>query len=168
MTTIDAAGVVEAPVDAVFDHLADLRTHWELAQGRVRLLEATACGAAQGGCVRMRGPLGLSRDATTRVVRAERPLLLEGRARIGSGTVAEIRWQLEPLDQERTRVELTARVVAARAWDRALLAVGGKRWLAALFERVLSRLAAIGPDLPSRHAAAGGLSPAGWSAVARL
>src|SRR5690349_12250836 len=96
MTAIEAAGVVEAPPAAVFDHLADLRTHWALAQGRVRLLDTSDAEAAEGGRVRMRGPFGLRRDATTQVLRAERPRLLEGRARIGDRTEAEISWELEP------------------------------------------------------------------------
>jgi uncharacterized protein YndB with AHSA1/START domain len=142
MTEIEATGVVDAPAPAVFDHLADLRTHWALAGGRVLLLDSTAAGAATGGRVRMHGPFGIGRDATTEVLRAERPTLLEGRARIGSATEAEIRWRLEPVSPERTRVALSARVTAAAPLDRLLLAIGGRRWLEALFHRVLARLSA--------------------------
>ncbi len=147
MTEISAAGVVEAPVAKVFDHLADLRTHWELAAGRVQLLDASDGGVTRGGRVRMRGPLGLGRDARTEVLRAERPSLLEGRARLGSATEAEIRWRLEPESPERTRVELGARVTSAAPFDRVLLVIGGRRWLEALFHRVLARLAAGAPEI---------------------
>jgi uncharacterized protein YndB with AHSA1/START domain len=152
VTDIRAARVVEAPEAAVFDHLADLRTHWALAGGRVRLVDESAGGVSHGGRVRMRGPLGLGRDATTEVLRAERPRLLEGRACIGDRTEAEITWKLEPRGDEATLVTLRARVVAAAAWDRALLAVGGRRWLEALFERVLDRLAALAPELAEAQA----------------
>ncbi len=147
MIEIRAAGVVEAPVARVFDHLADLRTHWELAGGRVRLLDASEADAIRGGRVRMRGPFGLGRDATTKVLRAERPSLLEGRAQIGSATEAEIHWRLERAGQSSTRVELSARVTAAAPLDRVLLAVGGRRWLEALFRRVIARLAGLAPEM---------------------
>jgi hypothetical protein len=152
VTDVRAVGVVEAPAAAVFDHLADLRTHWALAGGRVRLIDDGAGGASRGGRVRMRGPLGLGRDATTEVLRAQRPRLLEGRACIGDRTEAEIRWKLEPRGEEATLVTLRAHVLAAAAWDRALLAVGGRRWLEALFERVLERLAALAPELAEAQA----------------
>lgn len=147
MTEIRAAGVVEAPPAAVFDHLADLRTHWALAGGRVTLLGATSAGGARGGRVRMRGPFGLGRDAVTNVLREEPPRLLEGRARIGEQTAAEIRWTLEPRGDGATLVGLSARVVEASGWDRVILAAGGHRWLTVLFDRVIDRLAALGPEL---------------------
>jgi uncharacterized protein YndB with AHSA1/START domain len=157
---IRAAGVVEAPAGAVFEHLADLRTHWALARGRVTLLDSTAAGAARGGRVRMRGPLGLGRDAVTEVLRAEPPRLLEGTARIGERTEAEIRWELEPRGPAATMVTLSARVVTASGWDRAVLAIGGRRWLTALFHRVLGRLAALGPELSGERIASPPLTAA--------
>lgn len=147
MTEVSAAGVVEAPAPAVFDHLADLQTHWELAGGRVRLLDSGGAGAARGGRVRIRGPLGLGRDATTQVLLAERPSVLEGRARIGSATEAEIRWRLESVSPATTRVELTARVASAAPLDRALLVLGGRWWLEGLFKRVIARLAGLAPEI---------------------
>jgi uncharacterized protein YndB with AHSA1/START domain len=147
VTEIRAAGVVEAPPPAVFDHLADLRTHWALAGGRVMLLDATGADGARGGRVRMRGPFGLGRDAVTEVLRADPPRVLEGRASIGEHTAAEIRWTLEPRGEGATLVELSARVVEASGWDRAILAAGGHRWLTMLFDRVIDRLAALGPEL---------------------
>ena len=138
--------MVGAPAASLFDHLSDLRTHWELAGGRVRLLDPDA-GAERGGRVRMRGPLGLGREATTEVLRAERPTLLEGRARVGRATEALISWRLDPIAAARTRVELSARVVAADRWDRALLAAGGRFWLERLFRCVIGRLQTLGPSL---------------------
>jgi uncharacterized protein YndB with AHSA1/START domain len=146
VTEISAAGVIGAPAAPIFDHLADLRTHWELAGGRVTLLEPDA-DAARGGRVRMRGPLGVGREATTEVLRAERPTLLEGRARVGRATEASIRWRLEAISAAETRVELTARVVATSAWDRMLLAAGGRLWLRHMFHSVMDRLATVAPSL---------------------
>jgi Polyketide cyclase / dehydrase and lipid transport len=144
---IRAAGIVAAPADAVLDHLADLRTHWELTGGRVRLTERGPEDASHGGEVRMRGPLGIRRRAVTEVSSADPPRLLVGRARIGRRTEARIRWELEPAGERMTLVELSAEIVAAGALDRLLLALGARRWLERLFRRVVGRLEALGPSL---------------------
>ena len=144
---IRAAGVVPAPPEAVFEHLADLRTHWALTDGRVRLTERPPGNASRGGAVRMRGPLGIRRQAVTEVSSSEPPRRLVGRARIGRRTEAQIRWRLEPAGERMTLVELSADIVAAGTVDRLLLALGARAWLRLLFRRVLGRLAALGPTL---------------------
>jgi hypothetical protein len=150
---IQAAGAVAAPAASVFDHLADLRTHWQLTDGRVRLLDGGDGDPARGGRVRMRGPLGVGREARTEVIVAERPRLLEGRATIGPRTEARIRWRLEPCGEAATLVELSAAVTSIGAFDRALLALGGRIWLERLFSRAIGRLAALAPEISASPAA---------------
>jgi uncharacterized protein YndB with AHSA1/START domain len=58
---------VAAPPERVFDFLADLRNHWRLER---RFLELDERGA-DGGRIRSKGPLGLSRRVETRVLEAE-------------------------------------------------------------------------------------------------
>ena len=92
--------------------------------------------------MRVRGPLGLSRVARTRVLAVEAPRRLEGRADVGRGTVGSVRWEIEPADGG-SRVTLAARVESATAFDRAILALGGGRWLEQIFRDALARLGEV-------------------------
>ena len=56
---------VAAPLERVFDFLADLRNHWRLER---RFLELDELGE-DGGTIRLKGPLGLSRTVQTSVPR---------------------------------------------------------------------------------------------------
>jgi hypothetical protein len=135
MRPIAARSQVDAPVEDVYALLADLREHWRLAG---RWVEPLALGS-DGGVVRLRGPLGLSRTARTRVVDAEPPTRLAGRADVGH-TRATVSWHLRP-EGDVTWVTLRADVLAVGAVDRALLALGGRRWLTARFRTTLAHLA---------------------------
>jgi hypothetical protein len=101
----------------VFAFLADLRSHWRLLR-RLAELDALADDAA-GRRVRIRGPLGLSRVARTRVLVAEAPRRLAGRAEVGRGTVGAVRWEIVPAGDGGSRVTLAARVESASPFDRA-------------------------------------------------
>ncbi len=144
---------VAAPPDKLFAYLADLEQHRQLADRFIEVvsLGRTADGGpARGGVVRMRGPLGIRRAAHTHVVEEERPARLSGRAEVGSGTVARVSWMLHPAG-DGTRVRLTATVERASLVDRALLALGGRRWLERRFSAILETLerrvgAAVGFD----------------------
>lgn len=125
---------VQRPREELYAQLADLRSHWQLAGRWVEPLELRA----DGGVVRVRGPLGLRRTITTTVTGALPPERVVGEARMG-GTRAVIEWLLEP-DEEGTVVTLRADVRDAAAWDRALLALGGRRWMQARFAATLKRL----------------------------
>ncbi len=70
----------------------------------------------------MRGPLDISRTATTRVVHADRPREMQGTAALGPRTQARARWELTSAGT-RTRVRLTAVVDEGSPGDRALLAL---------------------------------------------
>jgi hypothetical protein len=92
--------------------------------------------------VRIAGPLGLSRVARTRVLEADEPYRLEGRADIGRGTVGSVRWTIEPANGG-SRVTLSAVVERAGALDRAILALGGRVWLRRGFADVVRRLGEV-------------------------
>jgi carbon monoxide dehydrogenase subunit G len=139
---ISASAQVPAPPAAVFDFLGDLENHWHLADRFIEVvrLERAPGGSATGGRVRMHGPLGVCRAATTRVLAAEPPRLMVGAAEIGRRTRAFVRWKLSEEDG-RTRVTLEATVDQAGALDRLLLILGGRAWLERRFDAVLERLA---------------------------
>jgi hypothetical protein len=96
-----------------------------------------------GGRVRIRGPLGLSRVAETRVLSArppsgDEPAELTGRADLGA-TVGRVRWVIAP-SGEGSQVTLAAWLERATLRDRLLLALGGRRLLQRIFENALTRL----------------------------
>jgi uncharacterized protein YndB with AHSA1/START domain len=134
---IEATGLVPAAPEAVFAFLADLANHWDLADRWVEVVSLTP--AHDGGRVRVRGPLGLSRTVDTRVDSVREPELIEGTATLGR-TRAGVRWELHP-DAGGTRVRLVATVLGAGRLDRLLLAAGGRRWLRHRFTVTLGRLA---------------------------
>jgi hypothetical protein len=90
----------------------------------------------------MRGPLGLSRTARTRVVGAEPPLAMHGSAAVGGRTRAAVTWAFADRDGA-TEVRLSAEVTAASAVDRALLALGGRAWMRRRFRSVLANLEGV-------------------------
>jgi hypothetical protein len=138
---IHAHRVVSAAPEAVFALLADLAAHWGLADRWTEVLELDE----DGGTIRLRGPAGLRRTARVSVSRRARPSLIEGEARLGAVTRASVRWELAAADggtgaDGPTAVTLTAIVERATLLDRALLALGGRRWLAWRFAVTLRRL----------------------------
>jgi uncharacterized protein YndB with AHSA1/START domain len=131
---------LDLPPERVFAFLADLRNHWRLTP-RFAELESLD-GDAAGARVRIRGPLGLSRVARTRVLEAQEPLLLRGRAEVGRGTVGSVRWTIER-EGEGSRVAISAEVERASPLDRAILALGGRRFLRRGFAQALEELGRV-------------------------
>ncbi len=66
MNAICADAVVARQPEEVFAWLSDLHNHWRLED---RFIEVAGI-EPKGGRVRMQGPLGLSREARTRVINA--------------------------------------------------------------------------------------------------
>ena len=127
--------------EEVFAFLADLENHWLIADRFVEVVDLEGPpGARHGGRVRVRGPLGVRRTATTRVLSSEPRTRMQGGAWIGARTHARVEWTLEP-SGSRTRVRLEATVQDASALDRLLLALGGRRWMQRRFETTLEGLA---------------------------
>jgi Polyketide cyclase / dehydrase and lipid transport len=122
----------------VFEFLSDLRNHWRLEP---HFLELEQMGA-NGGRVRVGGPLGLSRVAETRVVSTERPRLLTGTAEIGTGTLGRVRWEITPVP-DGSHVRFSAEVERASVADRVVLAAGGRWWLGRIVSRAVQRLGAV-------------------------
>ena len=148
---VEAAALVPAPPEDVFAFLSDLRNHWRLADRFVEVLtlDASDGGRADGGRVRVRGPLGVRRTVTTRVVAAREPRLLIGTAELATGTRARVSWIIAGRLGS-SRVRLAADVERARPLDRLMLAAGGRWWLRRRFESTLERLA---QELGERDAA---------------
>ena len=139
---VEAAALVQATPEEVFDFLSDLRNHWRMADRFVEVVSVEASDGmhADGGRVRVRGPLGLGRTATTQVAAARRPRLIIGTAEIGGRTRARVSWTLGGRLGS-TRVRLAAEIEHASPFDRLLLALGGRWWLRRLFARTLDHLA---------------------------
>ena len=104
MTTAPTAGArreivatreVPAPRETIFEFLAGLENHAVLGEGSVELfsLEQRA-GRASGAVVRLRGPLGIRRTASTAISGTHAPESITGWARIGSRTRASITWHI--------------------------------------------------------------------------
>jgi uncharacterized protein YndB with AHSA1/START domain len=159
MKRIEATHVVPAPPEAVFDFLSALENHWAVAGRWIEVVGLDRAPAATGGRVRIRGPLGLRRTATTRVELAEPPLRLQGTAQLGR-TLARVSWALEPRGGDATEVRLAAVIVEAGAVDRALLALGASGWMRRLFAATLAHLADRFADEPPPAAEGAALSSA--------
>lgn len=143
-----------ASPDEVFRFLADLENHWLLTGPFVEVLDLEGPdGAHVGGRVRIHGPLGLRRTATTRVEGAAPPRRLFGTAEVGPRTAARVTWTLSEDGSGATRVRLEARVLRAGALDRLALAAGGRRWLA---RHLAATLAALAERLSARPSRASG------------
>ena len=139
---IEATALIHSPPERVFEFLSHLGNHWRVADPFVEVLtlESSEGGAPDGGTVRVRGPLGLRRTATTKVVAARPPRLMIGTAELSGGTRARVSWTLAARLGD-TRVRLAAELDHATPLDRVLLALGGRRWLAHRFAGTLDRLA---------------------------
>ena len=147
---IEAVALVPAAPEDVFAFLSDLANHWRLLDTHVDVLELDG-SPPDRAVVRLRGPLGVRRIVHTRVTAAREPRLIIGVAELGDGTRALVSWTLAArLGQ--TRVRLAAEVEHATAFDRLLLALGGRAWLEKRFayglERLIARFANPQPTTP--------------------
>jgi carbon monoxide dehydrogenase subunit G len=135
---IEAAALVPAPPEEVFEFLSDLANHWRLADRHVQVVELN--GSGDGGTVRIRGPLGTRRTAHTRVTATRSPRLMIGIAELSGGTRARVSWTLAGRVSQ-TRVRLAADVEQVSPVDRVLLALGGRAYMRRMFRRTLEHLA---------------------------
>src|SRR3954467_7923614 len=92
---IATSRLVVAPPDHVFHYLEDLANHARLAPRTADVMElCRRPGHLDRATVRLRGPLGLRRTASTELVRTEPPRLIVGRAMLGSRTAVSVRWTI--------------------------------------------------------------------------
>lgn len=140
---VEATALVPAHPEEVFAFLDDLGNHWIVADRFVEVVELHRPGGdrAEGGTVRLRGPLGVRRTVVTRVVAIKPPRLLIGTAEVGGQTRARVSWALAE-HRGSTRVRLAAGIECASRLDRALLALGGRMWLRRRFGATLDGLVA--------------------------
>lgn len=134
---IGAQRQIAVPRERIFEFLADLNNHWLLADRFIKMVRLDASGA--GGRVRLQGPLGLHRTATTRVDELEEPEFVRGSAGIGGTTHGTVCWTLEEAGSG-TLVTLDVRADRLSRTDSLLLRIGGRRWLRGVFARILVRL----------------------------
>ena len=161
-----AVRTVRAAPEQAFAFLADLRNHWLLEDGFVELsgLQGDAGDLPSGGRVRLTGPLGIRREARTRVLLAQPPTgalpgRLAGRADIGSGTTGRVSWEISAGDDGGSLVVLSAVAERASLLDRALLLLG-RWWLQRTFDSALANLDRIlGPSASGVHDRNRPLSP---------
>lgn len=135
MSAVDASG-------RGLTGLARRKNHWLLANRFIEVLslDRGADGRARGGQVRMHGPLGTLRTASTEVVVADPPHEMVGTAEVARRTRARVWWRLMRSD-DGTAVSLAATIETAGGLDRLLLLLGGRAWLARRFTDVVARLA---------------------------
>ncbi|MEJ7787095.1 MAG: SRPBCC family protein [Solirubrobacteraceae bacterium] len=137
---IQARRTLTATPEEIFGFLADLENHWLITDRFVEIVDlAGPPGARTGGRVRVRGPLGVRRTATTSVDFASPVREMGGSAQISGGTVARVRWLLTP-NGRHTDVTLGATIERAGPLDRLLLRAGGMAWMRSRFEGALRRL----------------------------
>lgn len=155
--SIAARKDVPVPVETLYGFLATLDNHWLLADRFVSLVRLHGPAHSRtGGEITIRGPLGLRRQARTRLDAREQASGIAGVALVGRGTVARVTWALTPIPGG-TAVALTASVLAASPLDRALLIVAApwlrRRFLAAIVRleeqapRAVAPIKACGPAL---------------------
>ena len=141
---------IPAPAEAVIRFLADLEHHVRLAPESVQLIRLSQPpGRPAHALVRLTGPLGIERMASTELLQTRLANSIAGQARIGKRTVASVTWCAEE-NGAGSVVTLSATVDAASPIDRMVLILGGGRWLARRFDTALERLSELLPATPSR------------------
>ena len=141
---------IPASAEAVIRFLADLEHHVRLAPESVQLLRLSRTpGRPADALVRLTGPLGIERMASTELLQTRLANSIAGQARIGKRTVASVTWCVEE-NGAGSVVTLSATVDAASPIDRMVLILGGRRWLARRFDAALERLSELLPATPSR------------------
>src|SRR4051794_31618329 len=139
---IATSRLVAAPPDTVFRYLEDLANHARLAPRTAELMKLDRRpGHLDRATVRLLGPLGLRRTASTELVRTEPPRLIAGRATVGTRTTASVSWTIAAAPAGSV-VSLSAAIGATGPIDSLVLHLGGRRWIARRFSLALDRLAA--------------------------
>lgn len=128
---------IAAPRERVFEFLADLNNHWLLADRFIEMVRLDDSGS--GGRVRLCGPFGLRRTATTQVDELEYGDHVRGSASIGPVTRGSVCWTLEDAGSG-TLITLEVQAERLSRLDAVLVRLGGRRWLGQVFARILERL----------------------------
>ena len=148
--TIIARRQISAPGAAVIRFLADLEHHGRLAPESVQVLRLSGPrGCPAHALVRLTGPLGMQRTASTELLQTRLANSIAGQARIGRRTVASVAWYVQE-NEGGSVVTLRATVDAASLVDRMVLLLGGQRWLARRFAAALERLSDLLAAAPAR------------------
>jgi uncharacterized protein YndB with AHSA1/START domain len=156
---IATSRLVAAPPDTVFRYLEDLANHERLAPHTADLMKLyRRPGHLDRAIVRLRGPLGLRRTASTELVRTDPPRLIVGRAMLGSRTTVSVSWTIATAPSGSV-VSLSATIEAAGPLDSLVLRIGGRSWIARRFSSALDSLAAQVDVTTGREEYERGLGP---------
>ena len=132
---------VAAGAEALSDFLANLDNHWALCEEMVDITSSQGpAGQADEASLTLRGPLGITRSARTRLLGASLDKVW-GRAQLGNGTQARVTWRFAPA-RGTTAVELELELRDARLFDRLLFALL-RPWITSRLARALGRLGEI-------------------------
>ena len=144
---------VAAGAQALSDFLANLENHWALCEDMVQVTSLRgSAGRADEASLMLRGPLGFTRSARTRLLGASLDKVW-GRAQLDNGTQARVTWRFAPA-RGTTAVELELELRDARLFDRLLFALL-RPWITTRLARALGRLgeiAAIAAEQVERRA----------------
>lgn len=130
----------------VFRLLCDIRNHRALACRAVDVVEVSQdADGRMLAVIDLRGPLGIRRRIATREVVRHSPVFIWGVAASSSGSLADVRWEVERVSGARTRVSLSILPIDVGLVDRGLLLVGGRLVLSGILRNTLKRLEALLP-----------------------
>ena len=140
---ITACRKLPVPPQTVFGYLEDLANHVSMAPHSAQVMSLGPGPRGLGhAVVRLTGPLGLRRTATTEIIQADASGFIAGRARVGKRTKACVTWRIAA-DEEGSDVTLSASIEAAAPLDALVLRLGGRRWIARRFAAALDTLAGL-------------------------
>ena len=140
---ITACRKLPVPPQTVFGYLEDLANHVSMAPHSAQVMSLGPGPRGLGhAVVRLTGPLGLRRTATTEIIQADASGFIAGRARVGKRTEACVSWRIAA-DEEGSDVALSASIEAAAPLDALVLRLGGRRWIARRFAAALDTLAGL-------------------------
>ena len=130
----------------VFQILGDISKHGALACRAIELVDVSQDGNGRMlGVIDLRGPFGIHRRIAMREVVRQSPTFIWGVAASNTGSLADVRWELERASDLRTRVSLSVQPVKVGLVDRSLLVVGGRLMLSGVLRNTLKRLEALLP-----------------------
>lgn len=138
---------MQASPKDVFDVLDDSTNHRALTCRPIQLVDVSRDGDGRIlGVIDVRAPLGIHRRIATREIGRHVSSTIWGLAASSSGSVAQVRWDLEEVTRGQTRVSLSILPVRLVRRDQALLVLGGRRVLARILRDTIGRLETLLPE----------------------
>jgi hypothetical protein len=139
MSTLEVSRFIRVPRQVVHSVLRDIHGHHRLADDAIQLVGTDDGPPLPRGIVRVSPPLPLTWTVRTEMTRRDDPARVTGIAQVDGRTAADIEWRLESR-ADGTLVHLRATMRDLTVLERALLRLGGARWLRRRFRQTLGRL----------------------------